>query len=337
MNVAKFRSMAEKLRTDAEGKLQTRETHTPKKLAQARSAERDGYEYQRAANLIDKFCETAEANELPLILVGAKLTKQDFISSVHHKSVHVSNGYHGYCVDSREYQSEQPLHVALRSLLEAKKTAEELAAEKEQQRQAELKRKIDALRQSNIPGFFPTPPALIAQMLDLAEIEPEHRVLEPSAGLGDIVDAIKATGFAGFLDAIEINSQLCGILGAKGHHHQQYDFLEWKGTKYDRIIMNPPFERKQGISHIQHAYSLLRPGGRIVAILPPNHAAELDYEHMRIEDTNDGAFAGREAFRRTGVATSIVVIDKPAEPQPITIEHPAGEPRVQRQQLCLFN
>lgn len=336
MNVAKFRTMAETLRRTAESKLAPRETHTPKKLAQARSSEREGREYERAANLIEKFCDAAEANELPPILAGAKLTKQDFISAVHFSSVHITNGYHGYCVDGREYHSTEPTHVALRSLLEQKKTAEEIAAEKELIRQTELKRKIDNLRNCNIPGFFPTPAPIIAQMLDLAEIEPEHRVLEPSAGLGDIVDAIKATGFHGFLDAIEINLNLCEILGLKGHHHHRYDFLEWSGTKYDRVLMNPPFERKQAIDHINHAYWMLRPGGRIVAILPPNHAAELEFENMRVEETEDGAFNGREAFRRTGVSTSIVVIDKPLEPQPIQIEQPAAAPR-ERQQLCLFN
>lgn len=337
MNVAKFRSMAEKLRSDAELKLKDRDTHTQKKLGQARTSEREGRRQQRAASLIDKFCDAAEANDLPPILAGAKLNKQDFLNAVNFAGVHISNGYHSYLVDSREYSSKEPLHVALRCLLEQKKTAEEIAAEKEQHRQAELKRKIDGLRHSNIPGFFPTPAPVIAQMLDLAEIEAEHRVLEPSAGLGDIVDAIKANGFSGFLDAIELNSQLCAILGLKGHHHQQFDFLEWRGTKYDRVIMNPPFERKQGIAHIQHAYSLLRPGGRIVAILPPNHAAELDYEEITIEQIDDGAFAGREAFRRTGVSTVIVVIDKPAQPQPITFAAPAEQPRAQRQQLCLFN
>jgi len=39
----------------------------------------------------------------------------------------------------------------------------------------------------------------------------------------------------------------------------------WSG--YDRIIMNPPFSDRRDAEHVRHAYSLLRPGGRIVAIM----------------------------------------------------------------------
>ena len=39
----------------------------------------------------------------------------------------------------------------------------------------------------------------------------------------------------------------------------------WSG--YDRIIMNPPFSNRQDAEHVRHAYELLRPNGRIVAIM----------------------------------------------------------------------
>ena len=38
--------------------------------------------------------------------------------------------------------------------------------------------------------LFPTPPEIAAQMVTLAGIEPGHRVLEPSAGTGRLLDAI---------------------------------------------------------------------------------------------------------------------------------------------------
>ena len=43
-------------------------------------------------------------------------------------------------------------------------------------------------------------------------------------------------------------------------------FLQTTG-KYDKIIMNPPFENGQDIDHIRHAYSLLNDGGRVVCIM----------------------------------------------------------------------
>jgi hypothetical protein len=40
------------------------------------------------------------------------------------------------------------------------------------------------------PGLFPTPPKLATRMAALAKIEPGHRVLEPSAGTGNLVRAV---------------------------------------------------------------------------------------------------------------------------------------------------
>jgi 16S rRNA G1207 methylase RsmC len=36
---------------------------------------------------------------------------------------------------------------------------------------------------------------------------------------------------------------------------------------YDRIVMNPPFENGQDIAHVEHAYELLSPGGRLVTVM----------------------------------------------------------------------
>jgi 16S rRNA G1207 methylase RsmC len=36
--------------------------------------------------------------------------------------------------------------------------------------------------------------------------------------------------------------------------------------QFDRIVMNPPFDHDTDIDHIRHAYRMLKPGGRLVAI-----------------------------------------------------------------------
>ena len=53
-----------------------------------------------------------------------------------------------------------------------------------------------------------------------------------------------------------------------------YDFAELTGVKmigpnsgYDRILMNPPFSDGRDIQHVRHAFGLLKPGGRLVAIM----------------------------------------------------------------------
>ena len=121
-----------------------------------------------------------------------------------------------------------------------------------------------------VDQFFPTPPALAARMVELANIREEHAVLEPSAGTGNIVRAIRPTG-AGIV-AIELNRQLADSIDNPSEFaHATFcgDFLSFDGTRlgwFDRIVMNPPFADGQDIAHIRHAKTLLAPGGRLVAL-----------------------------------------------------------------------
>ena len=88
--------------------------------------------------------------------------------------------------------------------------------------------------------------------------------------------------------------------------------------------MNPPFERGQDAEHVQHAYERLKPGGRLVAIMSngPFFRSDKKAEGFRNwldtvdgshEELPEGSFAGKDAFRQTGVNTRLVVIDKPKE------------------------
>ncbi len=127
--------------------------------------------------------------------------------------------------------------------------------------------------ESEIPGFFPSPPELIERLLELADLRPEEHqvVLEPSAGKGDILEAIGKyhDQFGDLtLHAIEINPLLREILEAKNYDVVARDFLEYNpGQIYDRIIMNPPFEKFQDVDHVSHAFGLLKPGGKLAAIV----------------------------------------------------------------------
>ncbi|WP_222436138.1 methyltransferase [Rubripirellula reticaptiva] len=171
-----------------------------------------------------------------------------------------------------------------------------------------------------LPGFFPTPKSTISDMLDHADIEAHHSVLEPNAGKGDIVEAIaeRVPGVA--IKAIEFNRTLSDVLGAKGIEVEFSDFLEHKAS-YDRIVMNPPFENGADIEHVQHAYSLLEPGGRMVAIMSEGpffrsdkkaeaFRAWLDDNAGTSEQLPEDTFKGVDSFRHTGVRTRLVVIDR---------------------------
>jgi hypothetical protein len=91
---------------------------------------------------------------------------------------------------------------------------------------------------------------------------------------------------------------------------------------YDRIIMNPPFSKGRDIQHVRHAYELLRPGGRLVAIMGEgaffhgNKAAEFPHgwTGATSERLPDGSFMDPSLPVNTGVAARMVVIDKPTTP-----------------------
>ncbi|MEF8689850.1 UNVERIFIED_CONTAM: PLxRFG domain-containing protein [Comamonas sp. A-3] len=229
--------------------------------------------------------------------------------------------------------------------------------------------------------FFPTSPAVVQSMLDAAEIQEGMAVLEPSAGMGHIADAIVAESGV-WPDVVELSTGRRELLEAKGFHlAEANDFLQmeprrfftfgdtfrapdgvegtmrgvgsmgsqrvrledeagnrlglynrdeltgiaqngtWSG--YDRIVMNPPFSDGRDIQHVQHAYTLLRPGGRIVAIMgegaffQSNKRAEgfrewLDERGATNEKLPDGSFMDPSLPVNTGVSARMVVIDKPA-------------------------
>ncbi|MBK6834064.1 MAG: methyltransferase [Bacteroidetes bacterium] len=105
-------------------------------------------------------------------------------------------------------------------------------------------------------------------MIELTELESGQEILEPSAGKAILQDAIREyfNDEPYNLSVCEINPTLREILTLKNHNIIESNFLDVK-RKFDRIIMNPPFENGLDIDHVQHAFSLLKPTGRVVAIM----------------------------------------------------------------------
>jgi predicted RNA methylase len=165
--------------------------------------------------------------------------------------------------------------------------------------------------------FFPTPKAVADDMVEQAGIEPGMTVLEPSAGNGNIAEAIRAAGASP--DVVELSSQLREVLEAKGFKVIGQDFLQTEG-QYDRIVMNPPFSNGADIEHVQHAYTLLKPGGRIVAIVGEGAFGRsdkqatafrewLDERGATVEKLPANTFADRTLMNTTGANARLVVID----------------------------
>jgi len=224
--------------------------------------------------------------------------------------------------ESDKYIDESPLAVELRAWVKNQKTPAQIEAEKAQASRDRIKQLEESIRFVDIPGFFPTPPALVSEMLRLAEIQPGMSVLEPSAGKGDIADAIKAAGCDPL--CYEINHSLGEILKAKGLKLALFDFLKVPDSSplvYDRVLMNPPFENGQDMAHVRHAFGFLKPGGRLVAIISASpifreNKASTDFRawleglDFSLTENPDGSFVG--AFKSTGVKTFTLVINKAA-------------------------
>ena len=135
-------------------------------------------------------------------------------------------------------------------------------------------------------GFFPTGDGLAARVAEMAELGSETgmQILEPSAGTGSLVlAAVERIGAGSKIWTVERVPALSAVLDiiAEGHPEQVEnlgtgDFLayedgEFSGpAEFDRILMNPPFEKGQDMQHVLAAYSLLKPGGILVAIVCAN-------------------------------------------------------------------
>lgn len=116
--------------------------------------------------------------------------------------------------------------------------------------------------------FYPTPESIAQDACEIADIQEQHSCLEPSAGTGAIAGAMMEYGCCK-LCCIEISDLHCQVLKSKGHFVIKTDFLKMSdGKRFDRIVMNPPYSQGRWQAHIEHAATMLRPDGILVAILP---------------------------------------------------------------------
>lgn len=207
----------------------------------------------------------------------------------------------------------QPFKDAIKQLSEIVLSTEEI-------KKRELDKKLVALRSSNIPGFFPTPDNVIDLMIEHAKLDNGLTILEPSAGIGSICDKVVNAGYRCEIVAIEINPTLCEVLRIKGYTTYNDDILTMLDTMYDRVIMNPPFEKKQDIIHVMHCYNtFLKCGGILVSVMSAgimNNTDKKSEDFREFVDANGyfiklgQQFNNANAFKNTGVSTVLCVISK---------------------------
>ena len=311
---AKLRAMADGMQKEIDGKFADRLANTPKRQRQAQSARMEGEHLKRAQTAMRALADRHDAGTVPDALRG--VTTKTALIDLARSEIEHKGGYYDAGRDTGKPRYDTPQALALWGLLEPA-SAEDRAAE-------ELRRKIEALQFAKIPGYFPTPRAVVLQMIEAARLPDEPcSICEPSAGAGAILDCLREAAPRGPRFIWERNSTLRQILEAKGFALYGDDFTagpESNLPPVDRVLMNPPFENGQDIDHVRRAFSMLRAGGRLVAIMSPGAFYRSDAKARAFRDWFDDL--GGEcnhfpagAFKESGtdVATVLVVIDKESQ------------------------
>lgn len=205
---------------------------------------------------------------------------------------------------------------------------------------------------------FSTPPAYASVIAWLAAIRPDDIVLEPSIGTGSVAAFACATG------ATVIGNELAPrraalarlLPGVQVVTEANADHLSALAPRLGLspasvVLMNPPFSATAGrldhrdtmtaARHISEAFALLRPGGRLVAIVPDGMAISAPrYQDWWAQIAAEATVAAHvsipgSVYRRYGttVATRIIVLDRPQvgdQPRGLSVTVLAYEKRLKK-------
>ena len=143
-------------------------------------------------------------------------------------------------------------------------------------------------------GIFFTPPCFIQRNLSLLPLSEITRVLEPSCGSGEYIDALSSFPHLQ-ITGIEKNEKMC-----LSRPILNMDFLEYESSeKFDLVIGNPPYfvMKKSEVDKKYHKFfdgrpnifilfiikslELLKDDGYLSFVLPSNFLNSLSYEKTR--------------------------------------------------------
>lgn len=165
--------------------------------------------------------------------------------------------------------------------------------------------------------FYWSPADVIERALEFAGLynlkewrdnPPEpSRILEPSCGDGRIMDAIRARGHRVF--GIEYHAGRAAEARAKGHNVLTANFLDQPAKpEFDMVVMNPPFYGRHYVKHVRHALEFLKPGGKLISILP----ATAHYDHGELSGEWRDLPVGSFSEAGTNVPTGMLKIRRSA-------------------------
>lgn len=166
--------------------------------------------------------------------------------------------------------------------------------------------------------YFATPEPLGLKMVQWADIRGGEDALEPSAGHGAIArwipdlsnrTVIEPSPLLSARLAMSMNPEKDRIIEGTFEDHNT------AANKYDAVVMNPPFGvgGKQALEHVAKAAEHLRPGGRIVALVPAGPAADKRLEQfLHGQDTRPAQPLGSTSRTGQYFAGDTVTLDSRA-------------------------
>ena len=312
--VTRFRAWADALQAKIDNAYRPMtQNPTPKRNREYQRRLHDGRNLERTQKALRALADARENGTVPPTLAELK-TKNDIGAMVYKWADSSKGGYYSF-IEADDYYDTSKAARQLQFMIEG--NSHEQAERERLCKIGELEAEI-AL--SKIPGYFPTPAPVVDLMLQRARITDGMKVLEPEAGSGHIADAIRAAHPGASVDTIEIASSLRDILVLKNYRVMAFDFLDFENDQerpYDRILMNPPFERQQDIDHVRKAYSLLAPGGILVSVMSPSSEFRSDCKSTefrawldKLNATCENLPAGSFKASGTGVSTRLLTIKR---------------------------
>lgn len=316
INIQKLYDMAEGLQKEIDDKRRPRDENTPKRQCQAKSARIEADKLERCQKALIALADAHTRGDCPDILMDIR-TKSDILPMV---ATQTSSRSYYDLHDTGKYHDTSERAVALRQLMAESVSAEEAARIQARQTLNKIKDLEANVRFGDIPDFFPTPPAVIERMLDRVHFDGNGVVLEPSAGMGNIAQAVRDRWPSASVVVCERHYSLYEILEMKGFTGIRGDFLEDEPEEIASLIaMNPPFSSLLDTDHIQHAYRYLKSGGELVSIASASVKFNSRSKAVKFRewladigaelyDLPDGSF--KDSFVSTGTSTVMIYAQK---------------------------
>ena len=114
--------------------------------------------------------------------------------------------------------------------------------------------------------FYATPIDCIENFIDNYRGIISGKILEPSVGNGNIVQALRNKNVEGYITGLEIREEEKDNLKAICDEVVIGDFLEWEtDRKFDVIIGNPPYS--MAIEFVKKCFDLLEDNGKLIFLL----------------------------------------------------------------------